>query len=127
LGFAVLFITHDLSLLFEFANRIAIMYAGEIVEEAPARKLHREARHPYTIGLMRSFPSLTGPIERMTGIPGAPPDLAAPPAGCRFNPRCPHCTSDDPGLFALQTSVRPTLRDLTAEHRVACHLVERDG
>ena len=127
LGFAVLFITHDLSLLFEFANRIAIMYAGEIVEEAPARKLHREARHPYTIGLMRSFPPLTGPIERMTGIPGAPPDLAAPPAGCRFNPRCPHCTSDDAQLFALQTSVRPVLRDLSAEHRVACHLVERDG
>ena len=127
LGFAVLFITHDLSLLFEFANRIAIMYAGEIVEEAPARKLHREARHPYTIGLMRSFPPLTGPIERMTGIPGAPPDLAAPPAGCRFNPRCPNCTSDDAQLFTLQTSVRPVLRDLSAEHRVACHLVERDG
>jgi peptide/nickel transport system ATP-binding protein len=127
LGFAVLFITHDLSLLFEFANRIAIMYAGEIVEEAPARKLHREGRHPYTVGLMRSFPPLTGPIERMTGIPGAPPDLAAPPPGCRFNPRCPYCTPDDAQLFDLQTAVRPVLRDLTAEHRVACHLVERDG
>jgi peptide/nickel transport system ATP-binding protein len=127
LGFAVLFITHDLSLLFEFANRIAIMYAGEIVEEAPAQKLHREGRHPYTIGLMRSFPPLTGPIEHMTGIPGAPPDLAAPPPGCRFNPRCPHCTPDDAGLFVLQTSVRPSLREVAAEHRVACHLVERDG
>jgi peptide/nickel transport system ATP-binding protein len=127
LGFAVLFITHDLSLLFEFANRIAIMYAGEIVEEAPAQELHRDARHPYTIGLMRSFPPLTGPIERMTGISGAPPDLAAPPPGCRFNPRCPHCTLEDPALFALQTAVRPALREVAAGHRVACHLVEREG
>jgi peptide/nickel transport system ATP-binding protein len=127
LGFAVLFITHDLSLLFEFANRIAIMYAGEIVEEAPARTLHTEARHPYTVGLMRSFPPLTGPIEHMTGIPGAPPDLASPPPGCRFNPRCPHCTPEDGALFRLQTSVRPVLQDVAAGHRVACHLVERDG
>jgi len=89
LGFAVLFITHDLSLLFEFANRIAIMYAGEVVEEAPAARLHQFARHPYTLGLIRSFPSLTGPVERMAGIPGSPPDLAAPPEGCRFHPRCP--------------------------------------
>jgi peptide/nickel transport system ATP-binding protein len=126
LGFAVLFITHDLSLLFEFANRIAIMYAGEIVEEAPAGELHRHARHPYTIGLVQSFPPLTGPIGRMTGIPGAPPDLASPPPGCRFNPRCPHCTPEDPQLFALQTSVRPTLREVGAGHRVACHLVERE-
>jgi peptide/nickel transport system ATP-binding protein len=122
----VLFITHDLSLLFEYADRIAIMYAGEIVEEAPARRLYKEGRHPYTVGLMQSFPPLTGPIEHMTGIPGTPPDLASPPAGCRFNPRCPHCTTDDPGLYALQTAVRPVLRELSAEHRVACHLVERE-
>jgi peptide/nickel transport system ATP-binding protein len=127
LGFAVLFITHDLSLLFEFATRIAIMYAGEIVEEGPARTLHETARHPYTIGLMRSFPPLTGPIGRMTGIPGAPPDLAAPPAGCRFNPRCPYCVHDDTVLYALQTAVRPVLREVQPGHRVACHLVERDA
>ncbi len=70
LGFAVLFITHDLSLLIEVANRIAIMYAGEIVEEAPADEIHRAPRHPYTIGLMQSFPPLSGPIVRMAGIPG---------------------------------------------------------
>jgi peptide/nickel transport system ATP-binding protein len=126
LGFAVLFITHDLSLLFEFADRIAIMYAAEIVEEAPGRKLHREGRHPYTIGLMKSFPPLTGPIEHMTGIAGTPPDLASPPAGCRFNPRCPYCTTDDAGLYVLQTSLRPVLREVSAGHRVACHLVERE-
>jgi peptide/nickel transport system ATP-binding protein len=125
-GFAVLFITHDLSLLFEFAHRVAIMYAGEIVEEGPAVDLHERARHPYTLGLMRSFPPLTGPIERMSGIPGAPPNLASPPAGCRFNPRCPHCDpAVDRELFELQTSVRPRLREIEAGHTVACHLVER--
>ena len=127
LAFAVLFITHDLSLLFEFAHRIAIMYAGEIVEEAPATRLRDGARHPYTLGLIRSFPSLTGPRERMTGIPGSPPDLASPPEGCRFHPRCPHCSPDDTALYALQTSVRPRLRDVAPAHRVACHLVERGG
>jgi peptide/nickel transport system ATP-binding protein len=127
LEFAVLFITHDLSLLFEFAERIAIMYAGEIVEQAPAGRLRDAARHPYTLGLIRSFPSLTGPLERMTGIPGSPPDLASPPDGCRFHPRCPHCTPDDSALYTLQTSVRPVLRDVEPAHRVACHLVEQGG
>ena len=127
LGFAVLFITHDLSLLFEFANRIAIMYAGEVVEEAPAARLHQFARHPYTLGLIRSFPSLTGPVERMAGIPGSPPDLAAPPEGCRFHPRCPECTGERPELYRLQTSVRPVLHELEPGHRVACHLVEQGG
>ena len=73
LGFAVLFITHDLSLLLEVADRIAIMYAGEIVELAAAATLLERPRHPYTIGLMSSFPPLTGPLERMTGIPGPRP------------------------------------------------------
>jgi len=127
LGFAVLFITHDLSLLLEFAHRIAIMYAGEVVEEAPAAEIHREPRHPYTIGLMHSFPPVTGPIVRMTGIPGAPPDLAAPPAGCRFHPRCPQCRSEDAPLYARQTSERPALRPVSPGHRVACHLVEERG
>jgi peptide/nickel transport system ATP-binding protein len=125
LEFAVLFITHDLSLLFEVADRIAIMYAGEIVEEGPAALLHTDARHPYTLGLIRSFPSLTGPLERMTGIAGAPPDLASPPAGCRFHPRCPHCVDEVSPLHTLQTTVRPLLQDVGPSHRVACHLVEQ--
>src|SRR5436305_12847738 len=125
LGFAVLFITHDLSLLFEFAHRIAIMYAGEVVEEAPAARLQHEARHPYTLGLISSFPSLTGPRERMAGIPGSPPDLTAPPEGCRFHPRCPHCSPDDAALHTLQPSVRPLLRAVAPRTRVACHLVEQ--
>jgi peptide/nickel transport system ATP-binding protein len=124
LGFAVLFITHDLSLLLEVANRIAIMYAGEIVEQAPAAEIHARPLHPYTVGLMSSFPPLTGPIARMTGIPGAPPDLAEPPSGCRFHPRCPHCRTENAQLYRRQTTERPVLRDVGAGHRVACHLVE---
>jgi peptide/nickel transport system ATP-binding protein len=125
LGFAVLFITHDLSLLLEFADRVAIMYAGELVEVAAADTLFRRPRHPYTIGLINSFPPLTGPLDRMTGIPGSPPDLARPPGGCRFHPRCPHCI---PGaeLYERQTSVKPELRLVAPGHFVSCHLVEEE-
>jgi peptide/nickel transport system ATP-binding protein len=123
-GFAVLFITHDLSLLLEFADRIAIMYAGEIVESAPAERIGSEPQHPYTQGLLRSFPPLRGPLTRLSGIPGSPPDLADPPSGCRFHPRCPHCTPENAHLVARQTGERPQLRLIAREHRVACHLVE---
>jgi peptide/nickel transport system ATP-binding protein len=124
LGFAVLFITHDLSLLLEFADRIAIMYAGEIVEITGSAQLFAEPRHPYTVGLMNSFPPLTGPVEPLMGIPGSPPDLGDPPSGCRFHPRCPHCQVNDPALYVRQTSERPRLKLVAPEHRVACHLVE---
>jgi peptide/nickel transport system ATP-binding protein len=127
LGFAILFITHDLSLLVEIADRIAIMYAGEIIEEATGDEILHAPKHPYTIGLMHSFPPLHGPVVRMTGIPGAPPDLAAPPSGCRFHPRCPHCRPEDALLYARQTTERPRLREVSPGHFVACHLVERDG
>ena len=124
LGFAVLFITHDLSLLVEFSDRIAIMYAGEIVESAASDVLFRRSLHPYTAGLMRSFPPVSGPIVPLVGIPGSPPNLALPPPGCRFHPRCPHCTPAHPALYARQTSERPVLREIETGHRVACHLVE---
>jgi len=123
-GFAVLFITHDLSLLLEFADRVAIMYAGEIVESAPASRLAENALHPYTQGLMRSFPPLAGPRARLVGIPGSPPDLREPPSGCRFHPRCPHCLPDDATLYLRQTTERPRLREVEPDHSVACHLVE---
>jgi peptide/nickel transport system ATP-binding protein len=73
---------------------------------------------------MRSFPPLTGPIVPLVGIPGSPPNLALPPPGCRFHPRCPHCTPANPALYARQTSERPLLREVEPGHRVACHLVE---
>jgi len=123
-GFAVLFITHDLSLLLEFADRIAIMYAGEIVEAAPAATLAESPLHPYTQGLLQSFPPLTGPRVKLTGIAGAPPDLREPPAGCRFHPRCPHCVPENVALYFRQTSERPRLREITPGHFVACHLVD---
>ena len=126
-GFAVLFITHDLSLLLEFADRIAIMYAGELVETAPADRLRADPRHPYTQRLLQSFPPLSGPLERMTGIPGSPPDLRDPPSGCRFHPRCPHCSTEEPALYVRQTTERPLLREVEPGHRVACHLVERES
>jgi peptide/nickel transport system ATP-binding protein len=119
----VLFITHDLSLLLEFADRIAIMYAGEIVESAPAERFASNPQHPYTQGLLKSFPPLRGPLTRLTGIPGSPPDLRDPPPGCRFNPRCPHCRAEEPALYLRQTTERPRLRTVAAGHEVACHLV----
>ena len=125
-GFAVLFITHDISLLLEFADRIAIMYAGELVETASAERLGANARHPYTQGLLQSFPPLTGPMTRLAGIPGSPPDLRDPPQGCRFHPRCPHCRPDDGQLYRRQTTERPVLRPVEPEHEVACHLVAGD-
>jgi peptide/nickel transport system ATP-binding protein len=126
-GFAVLFITHDLSLLLEFADRIAIMYAGEIVEAAPAERIGGDPQHPYTQGLLESFPPLRGPRTRLSGIPGSPPDLAQPPSGCRFHPRCPHCSPEDAMLYARQTGERPQLRLVAPQHRVACHLVEESA
>jgi peptide/nickel transport system ATP-binding protein len=123
-GFAVLFITHDLSLLLEFADRIAIMYAGEIVESAPAERFASSPQHPYTQGLLKSFPPLRGPLTQLTGIPGSPPDLRDPPSGCRFNPRCPHCRPEESALYLRQTTERPLLREVEPGHEVACHLVD---
>lgn len=119
MGFSILFITHDLSLMVEFSTRIAIMYAGEIVELAPARELFDNPLHPYTQGLMNSFPSLTGPKRKLSGIPGSPPDMVAPPSGCRFHPRCDRCQP-------MHTRVVPQLQEIKSGHWVACHLYEAD-
>jgi peptide/nickel transport system ATP-binding protein len=105
LSFAVLFITHDLSLLVEIADSIAVMYAGRLIERAPAQSLYRSPRHPYSLGLLNSFPALHGPRRRMTGIPGSPPDLRHPPSGCTFHPRCRFamdvCRTDVPVTISL--------------------------
>jgi peptide/nickel transport system ATP-binding protein len=105
LGFAVLFITHDLSLLVEVTDSIAVMYAGRIVERAAAGALFHAPRHPYTLGLLNSFPPLHGAHRKMTGIPGSPPDLRALPGGCAFHPRCGYalerCLTQTPPLVLL--------------------------
>jgi peptide/nickel transport system ATP-binding protein len=116
LGFAALFITHDLSLLVEFADDIAVMYAGRLMERAPAASLFRSPRLPYTYGLLHCFPPMHGERHRMDGIPGSPPDLRDLPPGCAFHPRCqwaiPRCRQDV-----------PKLEPLTGSHReVACWL-----
>jgi peptide/nickel transport system ATP-binding protein len=120
LSFAVLFVTHDLSLLLELCDRIAVMYAGRLMEVSAADTLATEARHPYTQGLLRSFPSLSGPRVRLSGIPGSPPSLASLPSGCPFHPRCP--LAED----RCRTSVPPlrTLKDGPEDRLVACHRAE---
>lgn len=123
LGFSVIFITHDVSLLIEIADRIAIMYAGEIVEDASAEEVYRWPRHPYSHGLLRSFPPLHGPKRQLEGIPGAPPDLKHLPTGCRFEPRCPYaferCVELDPGPGGTRFEEPGRL--------VACHLHDQDA
>lgn len=114
LGFAILFITHDLSLMVEFSDRIGIMYAGNLVEMASAREIFNNPLHPYTQGLLTSFPSITGERKRLTGIPGSPPNLITPPAGCRFHPRCTRCQP-------VETQVAPEWQEVLPGHWVAVH------
>jgi oligopeptide/dipeptide ABC transporter ATP-binding protein len=90
LGFSVIFITHDLSLLMELCDTIAIMYAGRIVELATSDQLYQRPLHPYSQGLLGSFPTLTGPRRTLSGVPGYPPDMRQLAPGCSFQPRCPH-------------------------------------
>jgi len=110
LGFAALFITHDLSLLVELADEIAVMYAGRLMERAPAASLFKAPRLPYTHGLIHCFPPMHGKRERMQGIPGSPPDLSDLPQGCAFHPRCAwamdQCRHDVPQLAPVNGSVR---------------------
>jgi len=110
LGFAMIFITHDLSLLVELADEIMVMYAGQIMERAVATELYGAPRHPYTLGLMNSFPPLRGERRELTGIPGSPPDLKDLPKGCAFSPRCAYamdrCREEIPPLVAIEDSGR---------------------
>jgi peptide/nickel transport system permease protein len=110
IGFATLFITHDLSLLVELADDIAVMYAGRLMERAPAGSLFHAPRLPYTHGLLHCFPPLHGVRNRMDGIPGSPPDLNDPPHGCAFHPRCKwamqQCREERPRLLPIGGSRR---------------------
>lgn len=113
LGFAIVFVTHDLSLLMEISDRIVIMYGGRFVEVSSPERIYHAGLHPYTQGLRRSFPQLSEPVRRLNGIPGAPPDLLDLPVGCAFAPRCPRASE-------ICLAVRPEL----TEHEsglAACH------
>ena len=107
MGFSILFITHDVSLMVEFSDHMAIMYAGEIVEKASAREIFSNPIHPYTQGLLSSFPSISGTKRKLTGIPGSPPDLVNPPKGCKFHPRCNRCTHKEDEITPILTEVLP--------------------
>jgi peptide/nickel transport system ATP-binding protein len=120
LGMAMVLITHDLGVVAETADEVAVMYAGRIVEQAPAPELFAAPRHPYTWGLLRSMPRLDAPAgAELVPIPGRPPSLIHPPSGCRFHPRCPY-------VRERHRSVDPLLDPLPGapEHRVACLLSE---
>jgi oligopeptide/dipeptide ABC transporter ATP-binding protein len=120
LGFAILFITHDLSLLLELADRIAVMYAGQLLESASSAEIQREPAHPYTRGLLNSFPSLRGARRELAGIPGSPPDLRNLPAGCPFVPRCPFATA---ACEQVDMILAPVTTSADPEHVTACPFV----
>jgi peptide/nickel transport system ATP-binding protein len=116
LNLSMLVISHDLSMIAEVCDRLAIMYAGKIVEEGDIVKIYKEPLHPYTERLIGAFPSIKNPEKELTEIPGFPPDLLNPPPGCRFHPRCPYamdvCKKEEPETIEVEKG-----------HKVACHLV----
>jgi peptide/nickel transport system ATP-binding protein len=113
-GFAVIFVTHDMSLISHYSDRLMVMYAGQIDELGSTREIFDQPRHPYTKGLLEAFPSIRGPRTPLRGIPGNPPDMARLPTGCRFHPRCPvaveACTNTAPDLYPVNGSLVRCLR-----------------
>lgn len=116
LGFAVLLITHDLSLLLEVADEVVVLYGGRVMESGPAAELVRSAMHPYSKALVQSFPPLHGEVERQEGIPGAPPNMLNPPPGCPFAERCPLA------IDVCHTDMPPLVRK--GDRLVACHVAQ---
>jgi len=118
LGLSMIFITHDLVALSEFSDKVSVMYAGRIVEVAATRDLYEEPLHPYTQGLLESLAGIATPGKKLWSIPGAPPDLASIPKGCRFRARCRYafdrCAVEEPELLKVKDG-----------RAVACHLVNR--
>ncbi|UPR29687.1 ABC transporter ATP-binding protein [Vibrio crassostreae] len=115
-GFSILFISHDLSLMGEIADRIGVMYAGNLIELGDAKTVFSEPKHPYTKGLISSFPTIHGPKERLYGIPGNPVNLLDTPQGCNFQERCGECIS-------MCIKSEPRLGAVATGHHVSCHLV----
>ncbi len=120
LGTSVLFISHDLGVIAQLCDRVSVMYAGKIVEAAPAAKLFAAPRHPYTRGLLRAIPALDEERELLQVIPGVVPRLVNPPGGCRFHPRCAD-------RVAPCEAIVPQLQEVDTGHRVACHLYPGHG
>lgn len=118
LNLSMILITHDLSIIAETCQKVAIMYAGKLVEFGDAVTIFKEPVHPYTQGLMSAFPDIAGPRTRMKSIPGSPPDLLRPPIGCHFHPRCKYaldiCRKEEPILTCTKKN-----------HYVVCHLVQK--
>ena len=117
LDMAMLYISHDISVIAETCSKTGVMYAGKIVEYADTDSLFYETLHPYTKALLSSYPSIKGEVKRLNPIPGEPPNLLDPPVGCRFSPRCPErdgiCTSQEPEYLEVREG-----------HFVACHFVK---
>lgn len=118
-GFSILFISHDLSLMGEIADRIGIMYAGKLVELGPSNEVFYHPKHPYTQGLINSFPTIHGPKDRLQGIPGNPLNLLEAPEGCYFQDRCRRC-------FSLCRREDPALIEVAPFHQAACHELQEE-
>lgn len=117
LGLSMILITHDLSIITETCERVAIMYAGKIVELSDVFTLFTEPLHPYSQGLIGVFPDVKAPKQRMISIPGQPPDLLDPPSGCRFHPRCKYA-------MPICKKKEPPFAESKKNHLVACHLIK---
>ncbi len=117
---SILLITHNLGLVAQIAGRVAVMYAGRIVEVATAEQVYGRPLHPYTQGLIRSVPNIRLEQEKLATMPGSPPDLVSPPAGCRFAPRCPH-------VMEVCRRREPLLESYRDGQRAACWLHEPEG
>ena len=112
----MILITHNIGIVAEMADTIAVMYAGQVVELGPTNDIFEDPLHPYTKGLLESAPNITHPERSMKAVPGSPPDLLSPPSGCKFHPRCPRvfgpCAAQEPALLQRK------------HHLVACHLYD---
>jgi peptide/nickel transport system ATP-binding protein len=120
LGLSIILVTHDISVVAYICDKVVVMYAGQVVEQGPVAEVLERPVHPYTMGLTNAFPDLARARDQLVPIPGSPPDLRHPPAGCRFAARCPfalgRCALQDPQLAAVGT-----------EHRAACWRTEAAG
>lgn len=114
IGNSMIMVTHDMSVISETCDYVAVMYGGKMAESGPIRAIFEEARHPYTLGLRNAFPSIFGEIKKLISIPGTPPNLLSPPPGCLFRPRCP---------FSLDicSAQEPPVTEVSPGHQVACH------